>query len=199
MSGEFFPGFEEGRKLNKTDDEPDFWHDNPAIYQIYPRSFNDHADGGEGTIRGITEKLPYLKGEEDSLGVDAIWLTPFYDSPMVDGGYDVKTYREVYANFGHMDDFKELVTAAHEREIKVMVDFVPNHMSTQSDWYKEACASRDNPRSDWFVFRDAKPDGALPNNWPSEFRGRRCNRSSGKICQAPTSRNTLSRTPVVIC
>jgi len=160
--------------------EIDFWHNGPVVYQIYPRSFKASDGSAEGTITGITEQLPYLKGEDDSLGVDAIWLTPFYKSPMVDGGYDITSYREVNPSFGSLEDVKTLIEEAHNRDIKVMVDFVPNHMSTDSEWYKESSASRDNPKSEWFIYRDAKPDGALPNNWPSEFRTRTLNESTGE-------------------
>jgi alpha-glucosidase len=169
------------------DREVDFWHDGPVVYQIYPRSFYDHAGRGEGTLRGITEKLPYLNGEEDSLGVDVIWISPFYKSPMIDGGYDVMTYREVDPRFGTIEDLQELVTAAHERGVRVMVDFVPNHMSTQSEWYKESSASRDNTKSDWFIYRDANPDGSPPNNWLSEFRERRYNETTGEWTKHPRS------------
>ncbi len=161
----------------QQNNERDFWHDGPVVYQIYPRSFYDDRGQGEGTINGIGEKLPYLNGHEKSLGIDVIWLTPFYDSPMVDGGYDVKSYREVNPKFGTMDDFRGLIEKAHNQDIKVMVDFVPNHMSTESEWYKEASSSKDNPKTDWFLFRDAKPDGSMPNNWLSDFRGREVDES----------------------
>jgi alpha-glucosidase len=163
----------------RSSQETDFWHNGPTVYQIYPRSFKATDGSPEGTIAGITEQLPYLKGEDDSLGVDAIWLTPFYRSRMVDGGYDVTSYREVNPRFGSLEDVKILIAEAHKRELKVMVDFVPNHMSTDSEWYKESSASRNNPKSGWFIYRDAKPDGALPNNWPSEFRTRTLNETTG--------------------
>lgn len=159
------------------------WHRNSSVYQVYVPSFNSHDGRSMGTIQGIKEKVPYL----EELGVDAVWLTPFYTSPWVDGGYDVSSYREVDPRFGSMQDFKELLDTAHDRGLKVMVDFVPNHMSTESDWYKEASSSRTNPKSDWFVFRDLQPDGSLPNNWLSEFRERRYDEATGQWTKHPRS------------
>jgi alpha-glucosidase len=159
--------------------EVDFWHSGPVMYEIYPRSFNSDGNSPEGTIRGITDRLSYL----NELGVDGIWLTPFYKSPMVDGGYDITSYREVDPRFGDMEDVEALIEEAHNRKIKVMVDLVPNHMSTESAWYKESSASKDkdiNSKSDWFIYRDAKPDGSLPNNWPSEFRKRTWNEETSE-------------------
>jgi alpha-glucosidase len=180
---------------------PDFWHNGPVVYQIYPRSFNDHDAGGEGTLRGIAGRLDYLNGEEESLGVDVIWLTPFYKSPFVDGGYDVETYREVAPRFGTMEDFRYLVDEAHAHNIKVMVDFVPNHTSTKNEWFKESSTSVDNPKSDWFVWRDPKPDGSPPNNWLSEFRERRYDEVSGIWQKYPRSawKYVPARNQYVLC
>ena len=147
------------------------WKDVNAIYQIYPRSFQDSNGDGVGDLRGIIQRLPYLKGEADSLGVDAVWFSPFFPSPMADFGYDVSDYCDIDPLFGSLDDFKELIAKAHERDIKVMIDFVPNHSSDQHPWFQESKSSRDNPKRDYYVWRDAKPDGSPPNNWMSIFGG----------------------------
>lgn len=147
------------------------WKDVNAIYQIYPRSFQDSNGDGVGDLRGIIQRLPYLKGEADSLGVDAVWFSPFFPSPMADFGYDVSDYCNIDPLFGSLDDFKELIAKAHERDIKVMIDFVPNHSSDQHPWFQESKSSRDNPKRDYYVWRDAKPDGSPPNNWMSIFGG----------------------------
>lgn len=148
------------------------WHDVNAIYQIYPRSFKDANGDGVGDIRGIIEKLDYLKSKEDSLGIDAIWFSPMFPSPQRDCGYDISDYRGVDPLFGTMDDFRELLDEAHKRDIKVLLDYVPNHSSDQHEWFKEAASSRDNPKRDYYVWRDAKPDGSAPNNWLSMSGGK---------------------------
>lgn len=147
------------------------WRQTNAIYQIYPRSFYDANGDGVGDLRGILQKLPYLKGEPHSLGVDAIWLSPIFTSPQVDCGYDVSDYRNIDPLFGGMAMFDELLEQAHQRDIKVMLDFVPNHSSDQHPWFIEAASSRDNPKRDYYVWRDAKPDGSPPNNWLSMSGG----------------------------
>ncbi|HEX8389802.1 MAG TPA: alpha-amylase family glycosyl hydrolase [Candidatus Saccharimonadales bacterium] len=147
------------------------WDAINAIYQIYPRSFLDGNGDGTGDIAGIVKNLDYLKGDGTSLGVDAIWLSPFYPSPMADFGYDISDYFSVDHLFGTMDDFKRLVQGAHERDIKVMVDYVPNHTSDKHSWFVQSRSSRDNERSDWYIWRDPKPDGSAPNNWLSIFGG----------------------------
>lgn len=147
------------------------WRDVNAIYQIYPRSFQDSDGDGVGDLRGVINKLDYIHGHKDSLGVDAIWFSPIFPSPMADMGYDVSDYCDIDPLFGSLDDFKELVKKAHERNINVMVDFVPNHTSEQHPWFLESRASNDNPKKDYYVWRDAKPDGSLPNNWQSIFGG----------------------------
>lgn len=134
------------------------WSEVNAVYQIYPRSFKDSNDDGVGDLRGVIEKLDYLS---ETLGVDAIWLSPFYPSPQVDCGYDVSDHVGVDPLFGNMTDFDELLVKAHDRGMKVMLDLVPNHVSDQHSWFKEARSSRDNPKRDWFVWRDT------PNNWLS--------------------------------
>jgi alpha-glucosidase len=141
------------------------WWKSGVIYQIYPRSFADSNGDGIGDLAGITSRLDYLA----DLPVDAIWLSPFYPSPMADFGYDVADYCDVHPLFGTMADFDALVEGAHARGIKVVVDWVPCHTSDQHEWFAESRSSRDNAKRDWYVWRDAKPDGSPPNNWLSCF------------------------------
>jgi alpha-glucosidase len=149
---------------------PPSWWQRGAIYQIYPRSFADSDGDGVGDLRGIVEHLDHLNdGTPDSLGVEAIWLSPFYRSPMADYGYDVADYRDVDPLFGTLEDFDELVREAHARAIKVVVDFVPNHTSDQHPWFQESRSSRDNPRRDWYVWRDGGGASQRPNDWVSNF------------------------------
>lgn len=143
------------------------WWRNSVIYQIYPRSFCDANGDGIGDIPGITQKLDYVK----SLGVDAIWISPFFQSPMVDFGYDVANYRDVDPIFGSLEDFDQLIDAAHQRGLKIIIDQILSHTSDQHPWFQESCSSRDNPRADWYVWADPKPDGNPPNNWVSVFGG----------------------------
>lgn len=147
------------------------WNDINAIYQIYPRSFKDSDGDGTGDIAGIIDKLDYLKGSRKSLGVDAIWLSPFYPSPMADFGYDVSNYYDIDPLFGDMKDFKRLIKEAHARDIKVMVDYVPNHTSDKHEWFVQSKSSRHSPRRDWYIWQDPKADGSPPNNWRSVFGG----------------------------
>ena len=120
------------------------WRDVNGFYQIYPRSFKDSNDDGVGDLRGVIDKLDYIKGSDNSLGIDAIWFSPFYPSPQADMGYDVADYCDIDPVFGSLDDFKELVEKAHARDIKVMVDFVPNHTSDQHPWFLESQSSKDS-------------------------------------------------------
>lgn len=143
------------------------WWQTGAVYQIYPRSFADSSGGGTGDLAGITAHLDYLAW----LGVDAIWISPFYPSPMADFGYDVSNYVDVDPLFGSLDDFDRLLAAAHGLGIRVLVDYVPNHTSDQHPWFVQSRASRDSAKRDWYVWRDAKPDGSPPNNWISMFAG----------------------------
>jgi alpha-glucosidase len=147
------------------------WTSVNALYQIYPRSYFDTNHDGIGDLPGIIAKLDYLKGKPDSLGVDAIWISPFYRSPMADFGYDVADYCDVDPIFGSLDDVKRLLDEAHQRNIKVMIDFVPNHTSAQHGWFKQAISSKDNPYRDYYIWHDPKPDGSPPNNWVSIFSG----------------------------
>jgi len=146
----------------------DWWH-GAVVYQVYPRSFLDSDGDGIGDLRGIINKLDYLAGGAGSLGVDAIWISPFYSSPMADFGYDIADYYTVDAVFGTNEDFDELLKQAHERDIRVVVDFVPNHTSSQHPWFLESRSSKDNPKRDWYTWRDGRPEGGAPNNWESPF------------------------------
>jgi alpha-glucosidase len=151
------------------------WWQTGVIYQVYPRSFQDTDGDGVGDLRGITARLDYLVG----LGVDAIWISPFYPSPMADFGYDVSDYTGVDPLFGTMEDFDALLAAAHSKKLRVILDFVPNHSSDQHPWFLESKTSRDNPKHDWYLWRDAAPPGddwrpgpeRVPNNWMSQFGG----------------------------
>ena len=146
----------------------DLWWSQAVIYQIYPRSFFDSNADGEGDLAGITSKITYLS----SLGIDAIWLSPFYESPNMDGGYDVSDPRAIDPRFGTIEDFKNLVLSCHQNQIRVIVDLVPNHFSDQHQWFKEALNSPSgSPARDRFHFRKAAPSKAIPNNWISLFGG----------------------------
>ena len=148
------------------------WWQRGVVYQIYPRSFKDTTANGVGDLQGIIEKLDYLNdGSPDSLAVDAIWISPFYPSPMVDFGYDVSDYCDVDPLFGDLATFDRLVAEAHRRNMKVIIDWVPNHTSDQHPWFVESRRSRENPKREWYIWRDPKPDGSPPNNWGSFFGG----------------------------
>src|SRR5437879_4455703 len=144
------------------------WWQHAVVYQVYPRSFQDTNGDGVGDIPGVTQRLDYLR---ETLRVDALWLSPFYPSPMADFGYDVADYTDVDPLFGSLDDFDRLVTEAHRRGLKVIIDWVPNHTSDQHAWFQESRASRDSAKRDWYVWRDPKADGSPPNNWLSVFGG----------------------------
>ena len=143
------------------------WWDHAVIYEIYPRSFQDSNGDGVGDLNGVTQRLDYLK----KLGVDAIWLTPFYPSPNYDFGYDVADYTNVAPEYGTMADWDRLVAAARARGIRVLVDFVLNHSSSEHPWFKAALSSRSDPKRDWYVWHDPAPDGGPPTNWRSIFGG----------------------------
>jgi len=141
------------------------WWRGAIIYQIYPRSYQDTNHDGIGDLIGITQRLPYIA----SLGVDAIWISPFCKSPMKDFGYDVSDYNDIEPMFGTLDDFDALIQTAHEFDLKILMDLVISHTSDQHSWFIESCSSKDNPKADWYVWADAKADGTAPNNWLSIF------------------------------
>jgi alpha-glucosidase len=143
----------------------DPWWKRAVIYEIYPRSFQDSNGDGVGDMNGITSRLDYLRG----LGIDAIWITPMYPSPLVDFGYDVSDYTAIDPLYGSMADFDHLVAEAKKRDIRVIMDLVPNHTSDQHPWFKESRSSRTNPKRDWYIWRDGKGPGQPPNNWQSWF------------------------------
>jgi alpha-glucosidase len=143
------------------------WWQSGTIYQVYPRSFQDSDGDGVGDLKGIEARLDHLV----ALGVDALWLSPIFPSPMADFGYDVADYVGIDPRFGTLADFDDLLAAAHERGLKLLLDFVPNHSSDQHPWFVESRASRDNPKRDWYIWRDPAPDGGPPNNWQSYFGG----------------------------
>ncbi len=143
------------------------WWRGAVIYQIYPRSFQDTDGDGVGDLAGIIERLDYVAG----LGVDAIWVSPFFKSPMADFGYDIADYRAVDPLFGTLEDFDRLIEKAHRLGLKVVIDQVLSHTSDQHAWFRESRESRDNPKADWYVWADAREDGTPPNNWLSIFGG----------------------------
>ncbi|NNF23963.1 MAG: alpha glucosidase [Rhodobacteraceae bacterium] len=150
----------------KIDGDADWWR-GAVIYQIYPRSFQDSNGDGIGDLAGIIHRLPHVA----ELGVDAIWISPFFKSPMLDFGYDVSNYRDVDPMFGTLGDFDALIDRAHALGLRVLIDLVLSHTSEEHPWFKESRCSRDNPRADWYIWADAKPDGTPPNNWLSVFGG----------------------------
>ena len=143
------------------------WWRGAVIYQIYPRSFQDTNGDGIGDLKGITARLPHVA----ALGVDAIWISPFFTSPMKDFGYDVSNYKDVDPIFGTLRDFDALIAEAHRLGVRVMIDLVLSHTSDQHPWFVESRSSRSNARADWYVWADSKPDGTPPNNWLSIFGG----------------------------
>ena len=143
------------------------WWQSSVIYQIYPRSFQDSNGDGVGDLAGIEQRLDHIV----SLGVDAIWLSPIFPSPMADFGYDVSDYCGVDPLFGDLSAFGRLLDAVHHRGLKLILDYVPNHSSDQHPWFLASRSSRKDPKRDWYIWRDAAPDGGPPNNWISDFGG----------------------------
>ena len=143
------------------------WWERGVVYQVYPRSFADSDGDGVGDLSGIEARLGYLA----DLGIDALWLSPIFPSPMADFGYDVADYRDVDPLFGTLADFDRLVAAAHAAGLKLLLDFVPNHTSDRHPWFIESRSSRGNPKRDWYIWRDPAPGGGPPNNWISDFGG----------------------------
>jgi alpha-glucosidase len=143
------------------------WWQRGIVYQIYPLSFQDSNGDGKGDLDGIRQRLDYLVW----LGVDAVWISPIYPSPMKDFGYDISDYCSIAQTFGTLDDFDRLLAEVHTRGLKLILDFVPNHTSDQHPWFLESRSSRDNPKRDWYLWRDPAPDGGPPSNWLSQFGG----------------------------
>jgi alpha-glucosidase len=148
-------------------DEKFLWWEKGIIYQIYPRSFMDSSGDGIGDLQGIQSKLDYLHW----LGVDAVWLSPIYPSPMKDFGYDVSDYCDIHPMFGTMEEFDALLANVHSRGMKLILDFVPNHTSDQHSWFTESRSSKKHPKRDWYIWKNPRPDGSAPNNWLSNFGG----------------------------
>ena len=154
--------------LVKDDHSSARWWQTGIIYQIYPRSFQDSDQDGVGDLRGIIDRLDYLK----DLGVDCVWLSPIFSSPMADFGYDISDYCAIHPLFGTMQDFDELIGEVHKRGMKLLLDLVPNHTSDQHPWFLESRSSRDNPKRDWYIWHDPSEAGDVPNNWLSVFGGK---------------------------
>ena len=151
----------------KSANDREAWWRGAVIYQVYPRSFMDSNSDGIGDLSGVIEKLGYIA----DLGVDALWVSPFFSSPMKDFGYDVSDYRRVDPIFGNLEDFDRLVAAAHRAGLRIIIDQVLSHSSDQHPWFAESRASRDNVKANWYVWADPRPDGTPPNNWLSVFGG----------------------------
>jgi len=143
------------------------WWQKAVVYQIYPKSFQDTTGNGVGDIQGIIKRLDYLK----ELGVDVLWLTPIYASPQKDNGYDISDYYSIHHEYGKMEDFDQLLKEAHQKGLKIIMDIVVNHTSTEHEWFKQAASSKDNPYRDFYIWKDGKEDGREPTNWQSKFGG----------------------------
>ncbi|MGI8348750.1 alpha,alpha-phosphotrehalase [Niallia circulans] len=143
------------------------WWQKAVVYQIYPKSFQDTTGNGVGDIQGIIKRLDYLK----ELGVDVLWLTPIYASPQKDNGYDISDYYSIHHEYGTMEDFDQLLKEARQKGLKVIMDIVVNHTSTEHEWFKQAASSKDNPYRDFYIWKDGKEDGSEPTNWQSKFGG----------------------------
>ena len=144
-----------------------WWH-GAVIYENHLPSLRDGSGDGIGDLEGLTQSLGYLSA---TLGIDAVWVGPFFKSPLLDQGFDVADYTQVDPVFGSIESFDQLVAAAHTRGIKIIVDYIPNHTSDQHPWFVESRSSGTNPKREWYVWRDAKPGGGVPNNWTSEAGG----------------------------
>jgi len=140
------------------------WWRSSVVYQVYPRSFHDGNADGVGDLDGIVQRLDYLV----DLGIDTIWLSPIYRSPMVDFGYDVTDHCDVDPLFGTLDDFDRLIGEVHARGMRIILDYIPNHTSDQHPWFVESRSGPDSAKRDWYLWRDPAPDGGPPNNWLSE-------------------------------
>lgn len=151
------------------------WWKKEIVYQIYPRSFKDSNNDGIGDIRGIIDRLDYLK----DLGISMIWICPIFKSPMVDNGYDVSSYYEINEEFGDTEDFDELIKEAENRGIKIMLDLVLNHTSSEHPWFKEAISNKQSPYRNYYIFKESKD---IPNNWRSVFGGSVWEKVDGEDC-----------------
>lgn len=149
------------------DDGVEPWWQTGVVYQVYPRSFQDSTGDGTGDLAGLVSRLDHPV----ELGVDAVWVSPIYPSPMVDFGYDITDHCDVDPRFGTLADLDALLVGAHERGLRVLLDLVPGHTSDQHPWFLAARSSRQDPQRDWYVWRDPAPDGGPPSNWVSEFGG----------------------------
>jgi alpha-glucosidase len=157
--------------VRRWERDPDWWR-RAVFYQVYPRSFQDSNGDGIGDLQGVIDRLDYLNdGTDQSLGVDAIWLSPTFPSPMKDFGYDVSDYCAVHPDFGDLATMDRLIAECHRRGIHLLLDYVPNHTSEEHPWFVESRSSRTSAKRDWYVWRDARPDGSLPNNWMAVFGG----------------------------
>lgn len=166
------------------------WWKRSVVYQIYPKSFNDTTGNGTGDIQGIIDKLDYLK----KLGVDVLWLTPIYDSPQRDNGYDIRDYFQIFEEYGTMEDFDRLLKEAHNRDLKIIMDIVVNHTSTEHEWFKQSRSSKDNPYRDFYIWKDIVDDGE-PSNWVSKLAvllGSLTNKQDNTICICSMSRKLIS-------
>ncbi|PJN53017.1 Trehalose-6-phosphate hydrolase [Paenibacillus sp. GM1FR] len=153
--------------MSSNNTTPSSWWKTSTVYQVYPKSFNDTTGSGTGDIRGLTEKLDYLQ----HLGIDIVWLQPVYVSPQHDNGYDVADYYRINPDYGTMEDFDELLKGLKARDMKLMIDIVVNHSSTDHEWFQQSRSSKDNPYRDYYIWKDPAPDGGVPNNWQSKFGG----------------------------
>ena len=171
-------------KEQKLERFKNHWIHSSVVYQIYPLSFKDSNADGKGDLGGIIEKLDYLNDGKESLGIKAVWISPVYKSPMIDGGYDISDYYDIDPLFGDIKTFDRLVSELHRRKMKLIVDLVGNHTSFAHPWFVEARSSRDNPKRDWYIWKDPKPDGSPPNNWLSVFGGSAWiyEKASGQYC-----------------
>ena len=160
----------QSQTLNISNSDNPWWRE-AVIYQIYPRSFQDSNGDGIGDLQGIINRLDYLAGKPDSLGIDAIWLSPIYPSPMIDFGYDISDYEGIDPIFGDMYTFKLLLKECHKRNIKVIMDLVVNHTSNLHPWFLESKSSKDNPKRDWYIWKKGE-NGKVPNNWMAAFGGK---------------------------
>ena len=157
--------------MSSANEAPDRWWEGAVIYQVYPRSFADANGDGIGDLAGIERHLDHLRGTDASLGVDAVWLSPIYPSPLHDFGYDISDYTDIAPEFGTLADLDALIAAAHDRGLRLLMDLVPCHTSIEHPWFVEARSSRSSPMRDWYIWADPSPAGGPPSNWTAVFGG----------------------------